>query len=114
AAPSDGNALIDLLQSGPTNAHPERGDGIPFPLARYRSLFAMLPLKIRDDVSARWGDPSADPFCRGDTFHLPAIRFGNIAILIQPSRGYHRDETASYHDPDLVPPHGYIAAYLWL
>src|SRR5690606_1393511 len=29
-----GNALIDLLQHGPTNAHPERGQGIPFPLDR--------------------------------------------------------------------------------
>ena len=47
-------------------------------------------------------------------FHLPALRFGNLAILLQPARGYHLDETASYHDPDLVPPHGYLAAYLWL
>ena len=109
-----GNALIDLLQSGPTNAHPERGTGIEFPLARYRELFAQLPEKIRTEVTSRWGDPAADPFCRSDAFHLPAITLGNVAILIQPSRGYHLDETASYHDPDLVPPHGYIAAYLWL
>ena len=40
-----GNALIDLLQSGPTNAHPERGTGIPFPVARYRELFAHAPRK---------------------------------------------------------------------
>src|SRR5690606_5834947 len=36
----DGNALMELLQAGPTNAHPERGDGIRFPLARYRELLA--------------------------------------------------------------------------
>ena len=109
-----GNALIDLLQSGPTNAHPERGAGIPFPLARYRELFATLPEQIRTEVTARWGDPATDPFVRGDTFHLPALIFGNIAVLLQPARGYHLDETASYHDPDLVPPHAYLAAYLWL
>ncbi|KQW79429.1 hypothetical protein ASC89_13630 [Devosia sp. Root413D1] len=116
--PHDGNDLIALLQAGPTNAHPERGTGIPFPVNRYRELFATLPAKIQSEVTARWGDPAADPFVRGDgakcAFHLPAIRLGNVAILVQPARGYHLDETASYHDPDLVPPHGYLAAYLWL
>jgi cobaltochelatase CobN len=68
-----GNALIELLQSGPTNAHPERGEGIPFPVHRYRELFAALPAKVRSEVTARWGDPSADPFVRGETFHLPAL-----------------------------------------
>jgi cobaltochelatase CobN len=114
----DGNALIALLQSGPTNADPARGEGISFPLARYRELFANLPARNRTEVTTRWGDPSDDPFVRGHgakaSFHLPAVRFGNVAILVQPSRGYHLDETASYHDPDLVPPHGYLAAYLWL
>ncbi len=109
-----GNALIELLQSGPTNAHPERGQGIEFSVSRYRDLFATLPDQIQAEVTSRWGDPATDPFARGDTFHLPALTFGNVAILIQPARGYHLDETASYHDPDLVPPHGYIAAYLWL
>jgi cobalamin biosynthesis Mg chelatase CobN len=130
--PPDGNALIALLQSGPTNAHPERGIGILFPIARYRDLFAQLPEKLRTEVAARWGNPEADPFCRDPhpqsggggppeavegaqpAFHLPALRFGNLAILLQPARGYHLDESASYHDPDLVPPHGYLAAYLWL
>ena len=114
ALPPDGNALIALLQAGPTNAHPERGEGIAFPLARYRELLLTLPEKIRTEVTARWGDPAADPFVRGHDFHLPALRFGNVAILLQPSRGYHLDESASYHDPDLVPPHAYLAAYLWL
>ncbi|MBN9314844.1 MAG: cobaltochelatase subunit CobN [Devosia sp.] len=109
-----GNDLIALLQSGPTNAHPERGTGIPFRVARYRELFATLPAKIRSEVTARWGDPSSDPFVRGDNFHLPALDLCNVTVLLQPARGYHLDETASYHDPDLVPPHGYLAAYLWL
>ncbi|WP_417310809.1 cobaltochelatase subunit CobN [Devosia sp.] len=117
-APGDktisGNALIEMLQAGPTNAHPERGEGIAFPIARYHELFGALPKKLRDEVTARWGAAETDPFCRGDSFHLPAIRFGNVAVLLQPARGYHLDETASYHDPDLVPPHGYLAAYLWL
>ncbi|MDR3471464.1 MAG: cobaltochelatase subunit CobN [Devosia sp.] len=114
APPATGNDLVALLQSGPTNAYPEREGGIALPLARYREVSATLPVKIQAEVAARWGAPEADPFVRGGSFHLPALRFGNIAILLQPARGYDRDEAASYHDPDLVPPHAYLAAYLWL
>ena len=33
---------------------------------------------------------------------------------LQPSRGYDIDPKATYHAPDLVPPHHYLAFYLWL
>lgn len=115
AYPTTAATLIDCLQSGPTNAHPQRGtsDAI-LPLARYASLFAQLPEETRAAVAARWGDPAADPFIRDGAFHLPAHRFGNVVLLLQPVRGYRLDETLSYHDPALVPPHAYLAAYLWL
>ncbi len=128
--PFDGNALIEALQAGPTNAHPERGDSPALlPLDVYCRLFETLPEKVQRDVTNRWGAPEDDPFCRAappvfdsspqgggevSAFHLPVLIFGNIAILLQPARGYHLDEEASYHDPDLVPPHGYLAAYLWV
>ena len=112
--PATGNTLIELLQAGPTNAHPERGEGVRLTVSRYRELLKALPRKVQHEVSARWGEPEADPFVRGGHFHLPALIFGNVAILLQPARGYDCDETASYHDPDLVPPHAYLAAYLWL
>ena len=113
--PLSGNDLIEALQSGPTNAHPERGvSPAILPLTKYQHLFATLPEMIRNAVTGRWGAPEADPFCRADGFHLPVLIFGNVAILLQPARGYHLDEEASYHDPDLVPPHAYLAAYLWV
>lgn len=34
--------------------------------------------------------------------------------MIQPSRGYERDPSLSYHSPDLAPTHHYLAHYLWL
>ncbi|WDR06599.1 cobaltochelatase subunit CobN [Devosia rhodophyticola] len=115
SVPENGNALIEALQSGPTNANPQRGTSkAQLTLARYNTLFAALPEKIRTEVTTRWGQPEADPFLRGDIFHLPALIFGNLTVLLQPARGYDRDDTASYHDPDLVPPHAYLAAYLWL
>ena len=74
----------------------------------------MLPETVQRDVTARWGEAETDPFVRGAAFHLPLVMFGNVAVMLQPARGYDRDETAAYHDPDLVPPHAYIATYLWL
>ncbi|MEO7221812.1 MAG: cobaltochelatase subunit CobN, partial [Devosia sp.] len=112
--PQTGNDLIELLQAGPTNAHPERGAGVAWPVERYRELFAELPEKVRGEVTGRWGEPEVDPFVRGAAFHLPVVMFGNVAVMLQPARGYDRDETAAYHDPDLVPPHAYLAAYLWM
>jgi len=115
AYPKSSPALLTLLTSGPTNAHPARGvSSAVLPLARYAALFAALPAETREAVTARWGDPAADPFVREDAFHLPAHRFGNVVVMLQPGRGYNLDETASYHDPALVPPHAYLAAYLWL
>ncbi|MGB2180628.1 MAG: cobaltochelatase subunit CobN, partial [Pseudomonadales bacterium] len=35
-------------------------------------------------------------------------------VGIQPARGYNQDLSANYHDPDLVPPHSYLAFYFWL
>ncbi|HUN49802.1 MAG TPA: cobaltochelatase subunit CobN, partial [Candidatus Sulfotelmatobacter sp.] len=45
---------------------------------------------------------------------LALHRFGNVAIGIQPARGYNIDPARTYHDPDLVPPHNYFAFYAWL
>ena len=115
AFPISSADLITRLTAGPTNAHPQRGQSAAiFPLSRYATLFAALPEETRAAIIARWGDPSADPFIRDDAFHLPAHRFGNIVLMLQPARGWHLDETETYHDPNLVPPHAYIAAYLWL
>jgi cobaltochelatase CobN len=113
--PTTSADLITRLQSGPTNANPQRGHSAAIlPLTRYAKFFDALPEEIRSAVTARWGDPATDPFVRDNAFHLPAHRFGNVVLMLQPARGYHLDETESYHDPALVPPHAYIAAYLWL
>jgi cobaltochelatase CobN len=71
---------------------------------------------VRAAVKARWGTPEADPFFRADAaaFSLPIRRFGNVAVGIQPARGYNIDPAATYHDPALPPPHGYLAFYAWL
>ena len=117
--PADGAALITALQAGPTNAvaaHTNSSGGVRFTLNDYRDCLAELDSEARTRVSERWGAPEADPFYRPDedSFALPVLSFGNVSVAIQPARGYNIDPAASYHDPDLPPPHGYLAFYAWL
>jgi cobaltochelatase CobN len=115
--PADAAALMARVSAGPTNALESRADrsgGEAYPLADYRTFFDRLPKAVRTAVTARWGAPEVDPFIEGDAFRLAVHRFGHIVIGVQPARGYNIDPQATYHDPDLVPPHGYLAFYAWL
>ncbi len=113
--PKNGNELIELMQTGPTNANPKRGksDAV-LSLKTYHTLFSKLPKQIQEEVNKCWGEPENDVFYRKDGFHVPVKIFGNVAIILQPARGYEQDIEANYHDPDLVPPHAYFATYLWI
>ncbi|MGE3875822.1 MAG: cobaltochelatase subunit CobN [Parvibaculaceae bacterium] len=111
--PADGNALIERLQQGRTNAH-RHESATRLALGDYGQAFAALPENVRRQVTERWGAPERDPFFSRGFFELPILRFGNAAVAIQPARGYNIDPKATYHDPALVPPHGYLAAYFWL
>ncbi len=115
--PDNGDALIEHLQAGPTNAATDgREIRETISMSLYKDLFASLPVQIQDEVSAKWGEPENDPFYlpSEDAFAISMCRFGNVAVGIQPARGYNIDPTETYHSPDLVPPHGYIAFYAWL
>jgi len=47
-------------------------------------------------------------------FKLSIHEFGNAVVGLQPARGYNIDPTETYHSPDLVPPHNYLAFYFYL
>ena len=81
---------------------------------RLSRFFASLPESVRQQVTERWGAPEDDPFVLDGAFVLSAFRLGNVVIGLQPARGYNIDPVQSYHDPALVPPHGYLAFYAWL
>ncbi|MEM9795037.1 MAG: cobaltochelatase subunit CobN [Pseudomonadota bacterium] len=116
-APSDAPALMRQLLDGPTNwltDRTEREGGERLSLDDYRAFYLTLPLKARQQIEDRWGAPEDDPFVTPDGFALSIHRFGNAVIGLQPARGYNVDPTDSYHSPDLVPPHNYLAFYAWL
>jgi len=114
-APTGGNALIESLMAGATNAGRKGRIAREFlPLDIYRRAFEELPQSVRAAVTERWGVPEADPLFADGAFAITVQRFGKAVIGIQPARGYNIDPKATYHDPALVPPHGYFAFYFWL
>ncbi|MGN7736015.1 cobaltochelatase subunit CobN [Ensifer sp. 22564] len=113
--PEDGDALMRYLMAGPTNAAGrDREIRETISLSDYNAFFDSLPKQIQDEVGGRWGAPEADPFFLDGAFALPLARFGDVIVGIQPARGYNIDPKESYHSPDLVPPHGYLAFYAFL
>ncbi|WP_417841778.1 cobaltochelatase subunit CobN [Terasakiella sp.] len=120
--PTDGNDLIARLQAGVTNDFTQinnRDICETLRLSDYQIFFSGLPQPVQQAVLDRWGPAEKDPFFRpGELdcgqFLLPAYRCGNVAVCLQPARGYNIDPVESYHSPDLVPPHNYLAFYAWL
>ncbi|MCA1951516.1 MAG: cobaltochelatase subunit CobN [Hyphomicrobiales bacterium] len=114
-APRTSAGLMALLAAGPTNAADKTAPAsVAWPLEAYRRAFAALPADLRQQARDQWGEPEADPHAVGGAIQLALHRFGNLVLCIQPSRGYDVDPAATFHDPALVPPHRYIATYLWL
>ena len=116
-APPSAQALMDRLMAGPTNWLPDRAErrgGERLALADYRLWHDALPYEARQALADRWGPPEADPYLDGDAFALSIHRFGHAVVGLQPARGYDVDPEATYHAPDLVPPHHYLAFHLWL
>ena len=90
------------------------------PMVTYRQWFSKLPLALREQIIAQWGEPEAGSVM---TWHddlgeaylvLPILQYGNVILGPQPTRGWQQDISAAYHDIKLPPHHQYLAFYLWL
>ena len=128
--PDDSATLMAQIMAGPTNWLTDRADkdgGEFLDLATYTQHFDALPWEIKEQITTRWGAPTDDPFFCSKIpppeapttdpqtgFALSIHRFGNAIVGLQPARGYNIDPTDTYHAPDLVPPHNYLAFYFWI
>ncbi|AZC51424.1 cobaltochelatase subunit CobN [Pseudomonas chlororaphis] len=115
--PDSGTALIQQLLGGVSNDLDSldlRPCQQSLALDEYMAMFDALPEANRRAVLERWGGPENDPMFRGGRLMIAGLRFGLTFVGIQPARGYQVDPSAVYHDPDLVPPHAYLAFYFWL
>lgn len=115
--PVDGTALIKDLLGVVTN-NPNTLHLLPcwqsISVESYRQYFTAMPVESQQAVITQWGTPEQDPKCRNGRIMLAGIRFGETFVGIQPARGFNMDLLANYHDPDLIPPHSYLAFYFWL
>ncbi|MEZ2351066.1 cobaltochelatase subunit CobN [Caballeronia sp. RCC_10] len=115
--PENGDALIAALTQGVTN-DPVVRDLRPalqsLSLEEYRAAYDAVPADARAALEATWGAPEQDPTIRRGRFMIAGFRCGEIFVGIQPSRSRERNDYASYHDAELVPPHAYLAFYFWL
>lgn len=115
--PPNGTALIEELLGAVTN-NPNTLHARPcwqsIAVDDYLAHFRELPEACQQAVWQQWGSPEQDPKCRQGRLMLAGIRLGETFVGVQPARGFDRDLTANYHDPDLVPPHSYLAFYFWL
>ncbi|AUA33123.1 cobaltochelatase subunit CobN [Pseudomonas sp. SGAir0191] len=115
--PESGTQLIHQLLGGVTNdldQIDQRPCAQSMSLVEYQAAFDRLPDANRQAVLERWGPPEQDPMFRQGRLMVAGVRMGMTFVGIQPARGYQVDPSAVYHDPDLVPPHGYLAFYFWL
>ncbi len=107
----------------------ERGGALDIlPIDKYLEFYRELPEKARREIEASWGDPvrvvqekppGLAGMIYGNGFVIPGLRFGNIVVVPQPKRGCagpRCDGTVCkiLHDPNLPPPHQWLAVYWWL
>jgi len=115
--PSDGSSLIHELLGSITN-NPNTLHHLPcwqsLDVDEYQQFFQQLPQQNQAAILQQWGSPEQDPKYRDGRLMLSGIRLGETFVGIQPARGFNVDLAANYHDPDLIPPHNYLAFYFWL
>lgn len=115
--PNSGTQLIEQLLETITN-NPNTLNYLPcwqsLDVNDYWRYFRELPEVSQKQVIDRWGAPEDDPKYRQGRLMLAGMRLGQTFVGIQPARGFNIDLSANYHDPDLVPPHSYLAFYFWL
>jgi cobaltochelatase CobN len=118
--PDDGVHLMGMLADGFTYDHTSLDDAQvgkaagSFSVDAYRAWFTSLPEGTRFDLEEVWGPPPGEVYVVGDRLHFPGLDLGNVLVAIQPPRGFGPDPIATYHAPDLPPPHHYLAFYRWI
>ncbi|MDO9631257.1 MAG: cobaltochelatase subunit CobN, partial [Humidesulfovibrio sp.] len=96
------------------------------PLSTYLGWWRHYPEKVRERISAAWGEPPGQEvngvppaMIHDGKIVITGVTYGNAAICVQPKRGCAGPRCDGrvckiLHDPDIPPPHQYLATYRWL
>jgi cobaltochelatase CobN len=91
------------------------GSAVKISAAQYARWLDALSPSLKAKILKDWGTPGTSRLMTVDGgLVIPAVQFGKIALLPQPSRGWGEDSEKMYHAKDLAPHHQYVAAYAWL
>ncbi|PMB78311.1 MAG: cobalt chelatase, partial [Fervidicoccus fontis] len=92
----------------------------------YLEWFNELPEKTKERMISAWGNPPGEykngippAMVYDGKIVVTGLRFGNVVICVQPKRGCAGARCDGQvckilHDPDVPPPHQYVATYKWL
>lgn len=89
----------------------------------YMMDFGRLDPSVQEKVAADWGAfPGEGMVFRQDdrdVLVVTGLRFGNVLVMAQPKRGCYGarcdgEVCRILHDPDISPPHHWLATYFWL
>lgn len=92
----------------------------------YLEWFEELPEKTRERMILAWGNPPGEykngippAMVYEGKIVITGVKFGNVVVCVQPKRGCAGPRCDGQvckilHDPDVPPPHQYIATYKWL
>lgn len=93
---------------------------------RYRPWFEELPQATRERMCQAWGNPPGEEkdgipaaMVHDGRILVTGVRYGNAVVCAQPKRGCAGARCDGQvckilHDPDVPPPHQYVATYKWL
>jgi len=134
--PENGKALIDEIMSKKAISEfrwttveeiVEKGGAIAFvEKEKYLEWFNELPEKTRERMISAWGNPPGEykngippAMVYQDKIVITGVCYGNVIVCVQPKRGCAGARCDGQvckilHDPDVPPPHQYVATYKWL
>lgn len=81
---------------------------------RYQPWHEALPTGVKQKMVKEWGRMPGELFVHDEELLFPGTINGNVFITIQPSRGSIERQDQMLHDPDIPPPHHYLAHYRWI
>jgi len=134
--PADGKALIDTIMNRKAVSEfrwttveeiVTKGGALDLVgLDRYMPWFEELPEATKERMNSAWGNPPGEEkdgipaaMVHEGRIAVTGVRFGNAVVCVQPKRGCAGAKCDGQvckilHDPDVPPPHQYVATYKWL
>jgi len=134
--PADGRALIDDIMNRKAVSEfrwttveeiAAKGGALDqLEVERYLPWFEELPEATRNRMIEAWGNPPGEEkegvpaaMVLDGRILVTGVRYGNAVVCAQPKRGCagarcDGEVCKILHDPDVPPPHQYVATYKWL